>query len=299
MMPSVSEERGDADVRIAVFSDIHSNYHAFKACVDYVLEKGIDHFLLLGDYVSDCAYPQKTMNLLYELRANFKCWFIKGNREEYLINHRNGCEDGWTSPSTASGSLLYTYENLTREDLSFFENLKISGHMSIEGCPDFLFCHGSMEYSRGDLRPGSKEAIKTLESMTTDMLVCGHTHMQGINECNGKKIVNVGSVGIPWGYQGDAQFGILYGNTDGWDIELIQLSYDKETAVKELYESQLNEKANIWVKLVEATLLTGIDRSRDCLCKALQKCEEREGAAKWSNLSEAYWEEAAREMGYI
>jgi len=31
----------------------------------------------------------------------------------------------------------------------------------------------------------------------------------------------------------------------------------------------------------------------------LQKCEEREGVASWSNLSEEYWEEAAREMGII
>ncbi len=27
------EERGETDVRIAVFGDIHSNYHAFKACI--------------------------------------------------------------------------------------------------------------------------------------------------------------------------------------------------------------------------------------------------------------------------
>lgn len=286
-------------MKIAVFSDIHSNYHAFKACVDYTLERGIKHFLFLGDYVSDCAYPQKTMNLLYELRDQYPCWFIKGNREEYLLNHRDGSKDGWTSPSSASGSLVYTFENLTNEDFFFFENLKISGHMCIEGFPNFMFCHGSMENTRGDLRFGRENAALTLENMETHMLVCGHTHQQGIYEYKGKKIVNVGSVGIPWNHNGNAQFGILYGNSDNWDVELIQLSYDKLAAVNELYESKLNEKANIWVKLVEETLLTGIDRSRDCLHKALKKCEEREGVAKWSNLSEIYWEEAAKEMGYI
>ncbi|MDF2609676.1 MAG: hypothetical protein K0R92_1150 [Lachnospiraceae bacterium] len=54
---------------------------------------------------------------------------------------------------------------------------------------------------------------------------------------------------------------------------------------------------NIWVKLVKVTLLTGIDRSMECLQKALQKSEEREGDVKWSSLPEEYWEEAARELG--
>lgn len=85
-------------MKIAVLSDIHSNYPAFAACVDYALEKEINNFLFLGDYVSDCAYPQKTMNLLYELKKKYCCWFIRGNREEYLLNHRDFGNDGWKIP---------------------------------------------------------------------------------------------------------------------------------------------------------------------------------------------------------
>lgn len=267
--------------------------------MDYALEKEINNFLFLGDYVSDCAYPQKTMNLLYELKKKYCCWFIRGNREEYLLNHRDFGNDGWKTPSSASGSLLYTYENLTSKDLIFFENLGISGHMQIDGFPDFLYCHGSMENAKGNLSFGRQNTDKMLQNMKVDMLVCGHTHQQGVYEYKNNKLINVGAVGIPWGFNGSAQFGILYGNNKGWDVELVQLGYDKEKAVTELYESGLDKKANIWTKLVEKTLLTGIDCSMNCLQKALQKCEEREGVAEWSNLSEEYWEEAAREMGII
>lgn len=283
-------------MKVAVLSDIHSNYNAFQQCVNYALERNVTSFLFLGDYVSDCAYPQKTMNLLYYLKDNYKCSFIKGNREEYLLKHKNEKNDGWKIPSSATGSLLYTFENLSEEDFDFFNSLDISGHMSIQGFPDFWYCHGSMEDTRGDLRFGSKNANVTLESMTADILVCGHTHQQGVYEYKGKKIINVGSVGVPWFYQGHAQFAILHGNSDRWDIELIQLDYDKKQAVKELYESQLNKKANIWVKLVEETLLTGVDQSKECLKLALKKCEEKEGNAIWSKLSEKYWEEASKEL---
>lgn len=286
-------------MQIAVLSDIHSNYNAFYASVNYAINKGIENFLFLGDYVSDCAYPQKTMKLLYDLKEKYNCWFIRGNREEYLLNHRDAGNDGWKAPSSATGSLLYTYENLTNKDLEFFNQLKISGHMKLDGYPEFLYCHGSLENSKGNLNFGSENANNTMKDMKTDLIICGHTHQQGIYKYCNKTLINVGSVGIPWNYNGDAQFGILYGKHKCWEIELIQLSYDKEKAVAELYESGLNKMANVWVKLVEETLMTGVDRSMDCLLKALHKCEKKEGASDWSNLSEEYWEAAAKEMGYI
>lgn len=286
-------------MKIAVLSDIHSNYHAFKACIDYAKALKISHFLFLGDYISDCAYPQKTMELLYYLKKQDQCWFIKGNREEYLLEHRTNAEDGWSMPSSATGSILYTYQGLKSGDLDFFESMKISDCMNLEGYPPFWYCHGSMDNTRGDLRFTSNNVDKLLEEMPVSMLVCGHTHTQGIYEMNGKRIVNVGSVGIPWFYQGDTQFAILSGEHDSWEVQLIQLEYDKKQAVKELYESGLVYQANIWTKLVEETLLTGRDRSRECLDIALAICKEREGIASWTTLAEGYWEEAAKTLGII
>lgn len=286
-------------MKIAVLSDIHSNYHAFKACIDYALSDKICHFLFLGDYVSDCAYSQKTMQLLYYLKRHYQCWFVKGNREEYLLQHETNAEDVWKIPSSATGSLLYTYQDLLKEDLDFFKSMKISDCMRLDGYPAFWYCHGSMDNTRGDLRFTSNNIDMILEEMPVSILVCGHTHMQGIYEKNGKRIVNVGSVGIPWLYHGNAQFAILRGNHDSWDVQLIQLEYNKKQAVLELYESGLMHKANIWAKLVEETLLTGIDRSRKCLDVALGICKEKEGIASWSSLPECYWEEAAKELGII
>lgn len=51
-------------MKLAVFSDIHSNYHGFHACYEEAVKRGVNQFLFLGDYVSDCAYPEKTMGLI-------------------------------------------------------------------------------------------------------------------------------------------------------------------------------------------------------------------------------------------
>ena len=75
-------------MKIGVLSDIHSNYYAFRACVDYMVQAGVGDFLLLGDYVSDTPYPERTMELIYELREKYTVHMLRGNREEYLLDQR-------------------------------------------------------------------------------------------------------------------------------------------------------------------------------------------------------------------
>lgn len=286
-------------MKIAVLSDIHSNSHAFRACLDYALEHDVKHFLLLGDYVSDCAYPQKTMKILYELIDQYTCWIIKGNREEYLLNHHSGADDGWRIPSSATGSLMYTYNNLTDEDLEFFDELDISGRLEIEGYPPFLYCHGSLEESRGVISREIEEGKVDINEIDESLILCGHMHKQQISYFGNKRVINVGSVGVPMEKNGDAQFGIIRGINGEWDMELIHLDYNREKAISEFYESGLAKDSLIWNKIVAKTLRTGIDQAMDCLILACNKCEEKEGEVDWPTISESYWQEAAKEMGII
>ena len=83
-------------MKLAVLADIHSNHHALKDCISHALEKNADEFLFLGDYVSDCPCPQKTMQIIYEMRKKYRCHFIRGNREDYMLNHRENPDEGWT-----------------------------------------------------------------------------------------------------------------------------------------------------------------------------------------------------------
>ena len=72
-------------MNIAVLSDIHGNYIALKACIDYLEDKSIDAFCFLGDYTGEFPGIEQTMKTLYELRDTKKCYFIKGNKENYIL----------------------------------------------------------------------------------------------------------------------------------------------------------------------------------------------------------------------
>jgi len=75
---------------IAVISDIHSNYHALKACCEDAVHCGADSFIFLGDYISDLSLPQSTMDLVYDILDSYPAVCLRGNRERYMLECANG-----------------------------------------------------------------------------------------------------------------------------------------------------------------------------------------------------------------
>lgn len=67
----------------AVLADIHGNYVALNACLNEAFSRHITTFIFLGDYIGELPYPERTMEILYELQRNYQCYFIRGN----MISH--------------------------------------------------------------------------------------------------------------------------------------------------------------------------------------------------------------------
>ena len=40
-------------MKLAVIGDIHSNHVALETCIAHALERAVDEFLFIGDYISD------------------------------------------------------------------------------------------------------------------------------------------------------------------------------------------------------------------------------------------------------
>lgn len=281
---------------IAVLSDIHSNYLALEKCIDFALNKGILNFLFLGDYAGDCPFPQRSMQMLYELDKKYNCWFIRGNREEYMMDYKSNGEQEWI-PGSSSGCLLYTYRNLTNKDLELFNSIPDHSRIDISGLPSFCCCHGSMNSTRELLYKNSENAKKALECLETNVLLCGHTHKQGTFEYLGKKIINPGSVGIPLDYDGKTQFAIIHGTKSEWSEEYFQLDYEKKIILDEYEASGLSKIAPMWTVLAKEAIKTGRDVTIDVLSRAMDLCKKETGESIWPFIPEKYWEDAVREQG--
>lgn len=285
-------------MKIGVISDIHSNYRAFKACLDYFKNEQVDYYLLLGDYVSDTPCPEKVMELVYDLKKTEKVLMVRGNREDYFLEDR-AVDKGWRNCS-ATGNLLYTKERLTEEDLSFFEELPISGKLCLEGFPSITYCHGSPESTREHIYMDTDNSDRWLDRIDTEYLIAGHTHQRCIYSHNGKTYINVGSCGIPIHNAKKAECVLLTGvPSDGrndWHINMLSLPYDSEALIEEMFSSGLYDRGHWFINSNIQTLTTGIDRASTMVGEAYGLMGKAYNNLKDEFPSEENFREAARRL---
>ncbi len=276
---------------LAVVSDIHANFKAFEAFLQYVKEHPVDGIIGLGDYITDSPYPQKTMDMLYQMMEDYPCYILRGNREEYMLSNREK-DQGW-KPYTSDGALFYTYENLTEKDLDFFESLSNTMELALPGVPALTLVHGAPNESRGNFHLNPERRDPVLESISTDYLIGGHSHHQQIYQ-NGKKMyVNVGALGMPIDRKGcHAEFAYLYGDENGWRAELKSIPYDVDAQIKAFEESGLDEISLVLSKGIKKSLLTG----KNYFIDAVNMAFEISGGAPIAELDKSIWEEIERKL---
>lgn len=245
-------------MRVAVISDIHSNFKAFEAFLAYIEEHPVDALIGLGDYVTDMPYPRRTLDMLYDLMKKYPCYILRGNREEYLLTHDKK-NQGWHI-SSPNGALLYTYENITREDLDFFESLPSVTRVKIGECPELMLCHGTPEEIRGNMKYDMAQQDRVMKALPTEYFLGGHTHHQDVLEMYDKTYINPGSLGLAIDEKGGhAEFAILEGNKEGWEAELVSVPYDLEGMLQTFAVSGVDEYGLVLNRAVKKTMKTGIN----------------------------------------
>ncbi|ADL49940.1 metallophosphoesterase family protein [Clostridium cellulovorans] len=281
---------------IAVLSDIHGNYIALKRCLEYAFSQNISTFFFLGDYIGELAYPERTMKILYDLNERYKCYFIKGNKEDYWLNYRANGEKGWKDKDSTSGSLLYAYKSLTARDLDFFAQLQSVQEITVSGMAPITICHGSPDKINEKMLPDDDRTIQIINGVETSIILCGHSHVQRKIVHNEKCILNPGSVGVPLFSEGNTQFLILHGNDGVWLEEFISLEYDVLRVIRDMHEAKLYEHAPYWSMITETILRGGNTSHSKVLTRAMELCREETGDCVWPNIPEKCWEQAVNEL---
>lgn len=281
---------------IAVLSDIHGNYIALERCLEYAFSRNITTFIFLGDYIGELAYPERTMQILYDINERYTCYFIKGNKEDYWLKYRSGGEKGWEYKNSASGSLLYTYKSLTSKDLDFFAHLQSVREIAVSGMKAITVCHGSPNNVNEKMLPDDDRTMEIMNSVKTSIILCGHSHIQSKFLHNEKCVLNPGAVGAPLFSEGKTQFLILHGNGEGWSEEFISLEYDVDRVISDMHEVKLDEHAPYWSLLTKNILRGGNTSHGKILSRAMELCREETGDCVWPDIPESCWAQAVNEL---
>ena len=272
-------------MRVAVLSDIHSNYQAFQACYEDAVKCGAESFIFLGDYVSDLAEPQKTMDLVYEIQSKYPTVCLRGNREGYMLD----CESGasYFARGSKSGSLLFTYDHLREKDLEFFRGLKISDTVVLDGVR-IEIAHAAMDDDRYYFDSNDGRTAEIFPQMKCDYLLTGHSHKQYIQRNAGKTIINPGSVGIPQDGTRNPKYALLAIEDNHVSCQFREVPYDMTDAIHSQFASGLVDYAKYWAIGILYDIITG----EECVLKLLETVEKTGDFA-----NEETWRAAATELG--
>jgi putative phosphoesterase len=217
---------------VAALYDIHGNLPALEAVLEDVARAGADRVVVGGDVVPG-PMPRETLVRLLELDLPFQ--FIVGNGELAVLAEMNGRDSG--VPARYRDSIRWNAAQLHPSEGELLAAWPTTLRMNMSGIGKVLFCHATPQNPNDVFtRLTSDDKLVSIIGKTdADVLVCGHTHVQFDRMIGGLRVVNAGSVGMPFGDPG------AYWLPLGPEIEFHRTEYDLEMAATRIRQTHYPE----------------------------------------------------------
>ena len=264
-------------MKIAILSDIHGNIFALKKCIEYINKRNIDTIIFCGDYISDIPRSHEVITYLKELNNKYKCYFVKGNREDYIIDYLNSNEKNW-SMDNRHGSMLCVFNELDKYDIDFIKELPDSLDININGLLPIYVSHKHIDNIKG-----------------YKYIIYGHTHIPEYYNNQGIYYINPGSVGLGLSNGFCTEFAILSIDNDYTNVELINIKYDTEEVINSIKSSNLPKTITRWDQILIKTIEQGIDYSDLYIKKVLDKSKTL-GIKNLDDVPISIWDDIRKEL---
>jgi putative phosphoesterase len=216
-------------MRVAAIYDIHGNLPALEAVLQDIRNAAVDHVVVGGDVLPG-PMPCETLSSLLDL--DLPVQFIQGNGDREVLAQRAGVDTGEV-PEQFREVVRWVARQLTPEHVQVLTGWPKTLRIEIEGMGQVMFCHAT---PRNDtdvftrLTPEDR-LLPVFEGLNVPVVVCGHTHMQFDRMVGNVRVVNAGSVGMPYGEAG--AYWLLLGPT----VELRRTPYDRPEAARRIRET--------------------------------------------------------------
>ena len=208
-------------MRVAAIYDIHANLPALEAVLEDIRQAHVDRIVVGGDVLPG-PMPRETITCLLDLDVPVQ--FIHGNGDREVLAQMAGTETDWyrTAPEQWREPVRWAAGQLHPEHERLLASWPATLRVEISGLGQVLFCHAT---PRNDTEvftrlTSEERLLPVFEEVNVPVVVCGHTHMQFDRTIGRVRVVNAGSVGMPFGKPG-ADWLLL-----GPDVELRHTAYD-------------------------------------------------------------------------
>jgi putative phosphoesterase len=213
-------------MRVAALYDIHANLPALEAVLRALGREEVDRIVVGGDVLPG-PMPRETLACLGSLKVPVE--FIRGNGEAAVLAQRAGALSD-RIPEHAREAIRWTAQQLDRKHERLISTWPQTACVEVDGLGPVVFCHATPRsdteiFTRltpeNQLRPMFAE-------IDARVVVCGHTHMQFDRMVGDVRVLNAGSVGMPFGAAG------AYWLLLGPDVQLRHTPYDLTAAAERI-----------------------------------------------------------------
>ncbi len=221
-------------MRIAIVSDIHSNYEALSRVMEWITLHETDRIYCLGDIVGYGPYPNECIELIKK-----SCHGVVAGNHDVAVAKKISLRN-FTVPGRKV--IKWTREKISDVNRQFLADLPFR---IVEDGITFVHSSPLAETEWNYLRSWS-EVEKAFQGFTTRICFVGHSHIPfiagddgsvGKFDMSSRMIINVGSVGQPRTGTPDAVFGFL--DTELWTYESIRVAYDVNITATAIHEVPL------------------------------------------------------------
>ncbi len=217
-------------MRVAAIYDIHANLPALEAVLQDIRHADVDHVVVGGDVLPG-PMPRETLTCLLDL--DIPVQFIQGNGDRVVRAQMAGTESSEV-PEQFREIIRWNAQELRPEDERLLASWPQTLRLEIPELGEVLFCHAT---PRNDteiftrLTPEDR-LLPVFEGVNVPVVVCGHTHMQFDRTVGRIRVVNAGSVGMP--FQEPGAYWLLLGP----NVQLHRTAYDLAKAAERIRDTR-------------------------------------------------------------
>ena len=217
-------------MRVAAIYDIHANLPALEAVLQDIRQAGVDQVVVGGDVLPG-PMPNETMACLLNLDVPVQ--FIQGNGDRVVLAQMRGTESSEVPEQFREG-VRWVAGQLHPEHERLLAGWPKTCRVEIRGLGEALFCHAIPRNDTEMFTRLTREdrLLPVFEGLNVPVVVCGHTHMQFDRMIGRTRVLNAGSVGMPFGEPG------AYWLLLGPDIQLRHTPYDLAKAAGRIRDTK-------------------------------------------------------------
>ena len=216
-------------MRVAALYDIHGNLPALDAVLIDVARAGVDRIVVGGDVLPG-PMPRETLTRLLSLDLPVE--FVRGNGDRETLEESP--ERASRIPEAGRRQLRWCRTELDDVQRAAVASWPATVRLDMPGLGAVLFCHATPRSDEEVVTQLVPEALLgPMYDGVADVVVCGHTHIRYDRKVGRTRVVNAGSVGMPFEAPG-AYWLLMDGGSEDprlrTGIDMRCTTYDLESA---------------------------------------------------------------------